>query len=80
MVKSHLKADTKKAKPAQQKESGKAPAPKKETQANTQKQAQSKLKKFTDAQKKRTVQVKKHLDGKKSKLSKNLNLKKNQEF
>ena len=48
MVKSHLKA-----KPAQQKESGKAPAPKKETQAKAQKQAESKLKKFTDAQKKK---------------------------
>lgn len=70
MVKSHLKADIKKAKPVQQKESGKAPAPKKGTQAKTQKQTESKLKKFTDAQKKRTVQVKKHLDGKKSKLSK----------
>lgn len=72
MVKSHLKADTKQAKPTQEKKSGKAPVSKKATQAKppkSQKPAENKLKKFTDAQKKRTTQVKKHLEGKKSKLS-----------
>jgi hypothetical protein len=72
MVKSHLKADTKVAKSTQDKKSAKAPVPKKAVQAKppqTQKPAENKLKKFTDAQKKRTVQVKKHLDGKKSKMS-----------